>query len=170
MPKLIPCIYIWSILRKLKILSKQRFLTAKDRGLMFSFSVFTDDGCAHFRFPRCTGTIDGNHITIQAPGRKINQYRNRIFFCFRGQCITVADSSSQRSAGEIELMMHSCSNLCSAMDSGVNVPVLMITNSAYPMLCWLMKPYRNIKESKFNQKVYRACKCCWASIRVLKGN
>ncbi|XP_054843555.1 uncharacterized protein LOC129335128 [Eublepharis macularius] len=128
-------------------------------------------------FPHCIGTIDGCHIPICAPGGRPEQYGNRKHFSSILLQGTVdhtgifIDVEVGWSGKNHDAFVFSHSALCSAMDSGtfllgnqcitvhgIQVPPLIISDGAYPMRRWLMKPFGNTASSAMERHLDR-CLC-----------
>ncbi|XP_054827409.1 uncharacterized protein LOC129324266 [Eublepharis macularius] len=150
------------------------------------------DGFSSLGFPHCIGAIDGTHIPICAPGGSPEQYGNRKNFSsmllqgtvdHTGRFVDVEIGWSGKNHDAF-VFRNSC--LCAAMDSGsfvpgnptlhlngVSVPPIIISDGAYPMRPWLMKPYgklaRTPREHNFDRRLSRARNQVEKSFGRLKG-
>ena len=114
-----------------------------------------------FGFPNCGGAIDGTHIPIIAPQHHHTDYYNR-----KGYYSIVAQVVCDHEYKVLSVVagwpgrVHDARvftnfSLCEKGHAGTllphrprrigetDVPVMLIGNSAYPLLPWLMKPYRD---------------------------
>ena len=112
-------------------------------------------------FPQCIGAIDGTHIPILPPHEFQSDYYNRKgwhsivmqavvddAYQFRDVCIgwpgrvhdarIFANSSLFQAGTNGSLFHHSTRHF-----NGVEVPLLLIGDPAYPLLDWLMKPFQD---------------------------
>ncbi|XP_054841812.1 uncharacterized protein LOC129333895 [Eublepharis macularius] len=118
------------------------------------------DGFAAMGFPHCVGAVDGSHIPICTPGGRSEEYVNRKKFSsillqgtvdHRGRFVDVEIGWSGRNH---DAFVFRNSHLCAAMDAGafipgnptlnlqgISVPPIIISDGAYPLRRWLMKPY-----------------------------
>ncbi|XP_054853248.1 uncharacterized protein LOC129341918 [Eublepharis macularius] len=133
------------------------------------------DGFAALGFPHCVGAIDGTHIRIGQPRGKPDQYGNRKNYSSILLQGTVdhtghfVDAEVGWSGKNHDAFVFRNSALCAAMDNGafvpgnpsltvngVSVPPLMISDGAYPMRRWLMKPYGKFAVTP-QQKYFDRC-------------
>ncbi|XP_054836342.1 uncharacterized protein LOC129330336 [Eublepharis macularius] len=141
------------------------------------------DGFAALGFPHCVGAIDGTHIRIGQPRGKPDQYGNRKNYSSILLQGTVdhtgrfVDAEVGWSGKNHDAFVFRNSALCAAMDTGafvpgnpsltvngVSVPPLMISDGAYPMRRWLMKPYGKFAVTP-QQKYFNRC-LAWARNKV----
>ena len=129
--------------------------------------------------PQCFGAIDGSHVPISAPSNLHTDYYNRkgwysmliqglvdANYCFLDVCIGWPGS-----VHDARVLAHSalyneieCNHILpnrTVSISGVDVPLYMIGDSAYPLKKWLMKPfahntYLNEQQQNYNYRVCRA--------------
>ncbi|XP_054845619.1 uncharacterized protein LOC129336516 [Eublepharis macularius] len=137
------------------------------------------DGFAAMGFLHCIGAIDGTHIPISAPGGSPEQYGNRKKFSsmllqgtvdHTGRFLDVEIGWSGKNHDAF-VFKNSC--ICAAMDNGsfvpgnptlningVSVPPLILSDGAYPMRPWLMKPYGKLAVSSREQNFDRCLSRC----------
>ncbi len=132
-----------------------------------------------WNFPQCAGGIDGCHIPVQAPLMNHTDYYNRkgwysiilqavvdhryIFrdvYCGWPGCVhdsrVLANSTLYERATDGQILNGEMRQL-----SGVDVPVMLVGDSGYPLTTWLMKPYTfsgNLtpEQKHFNYRLSRA--------------
>ncbi|XP_054846352.1 uncharacterized protein LOC129336948 [Eublepharis macularius] len=133
------------------------------------------DGYSALGFPHCVGAIDGTHIRIGQTRGRPDQYGNRKNFSSILLQGTVdhtgrfVDAEVGWSGKNHDAFVFRNSAICAAMDTGVfvpgnptltvngvSVPPLMITDGAYPMRRWLMKPYGKFAITQ-QQKYFDRC-------------
>ena len=130
-------------------------------------------------FPHTFGAIDGTHIPILRPQQSRLDYYNRKGYHsilmlavvdFRGRFLDVnigwpgkvhdarvlVNSSFYKKASNGTLVPHWLQTI-----GGINVPLLVLGDPAYPLLSWLMKPYIETpnstpQERHFNYRLSRA--------------
>ncbi|XP_054831617.1 uncharacterized protein LOC129327162 [Eublepharis macularius] len=150
------------------------------------------DGFAALGFPHCIGAIDGTHIPISAPGSSPEQYGNRKMFSsmllqgtvdHTGRFMDVEIGWSGKNHDAF-VFKNSC--ICAAMDTGtfvpgnptlnlngVSVPPIILSDGAYPMRPWLMKPYGKLavsrREHHFDRCLSRSRNQMEKSFGRLKG-
>ncbi|XP_054843559.1 uncharacterized protein LOC129335132 [Eublepharis macularius] len=150
------------------------------------------DGFTALGFPHCVGAIDGTHIRIGQPRGKPDQYGNRKNYSSILLQGTVnhtgrfVDAEVGWSGKNHDAFVFRNSALCAAMDNGafvpgnpsltvngVSVPPLMISDGAYPMRRWLMKPYGKFavtpQQKYFDRCLARARNWVECSFGHLKG-
>ena len=143
-------------------------------------------------FPQTVGAIDGTHIPILKPQESAADYYNRKGYYsvimqavvdFRGLFMDVnigwpgkvhdarvlANSSCYKKACNGTLLPDWSRNI-----GGVNVPLLILGDPAYPLLSWLMKPYLDnagttLRERNFNYRQSRARMVVENAFGRLKG-
>ena len=128
--------------------------------------------------PQCLGAIDGSHIPISPPALCHTDYYNRkgwysvlvqavvdYKFCFLDiytgwpgsvhDARVLAHSTFYKKATVGQLLSRATKPI-----NGVNVPVFVIGDSAYPMQPWLMKPYNqpSIESADKRTYNYRICR------------
>ena len=148
--------------------------------------------CTHWGFPQTVGAIDGTHIPILRPQESASDYYNRKGYYsiimqalvdHRGLFMDIysgwpgkvhdarvfVNSALYRKAINNKLLPDWSENLC-----GVEVPLIILGDPAYPALPWLMKPYvenaQTSPEAKyFNYRQSRARMVVENSFGRLKG-
>ena len=123
-------------------------------------------------FPQAAGAIDGSHVPIMKPQESASDYYNRKGFYsiiiqelvdFRGRFMDVyigwpgkvhdarvfANSSLYAKASKQQLFPSWSHNL-----DGVDIPLVILGDPAYPLLPWLMKPYIENEHTPADQKLY----------------
>ena len=127
--------------------------------------------------PQCVGAIDGCHVPIAAPvGNHSDYYNCKEFYsmllqgivdtdyCFLDICIGWPGS-----VHDACVFVHSPIYIATEEDllpdkpmsiNGVNVPLFLIGDSAYPLHTWLMKPLpqSGILTNEMKQYNYRICR------------
>lgn len=133
---------------------------------------------ARWGFPQCGGAIDGTHLPILPRGLKTDFYNRKgwysvvlqgmldhqyrflnVNFGFPGSvhdARVFANSSLYRMGEKGKLFPPITRNI-----AGVDVPVVILADSAYPLLPWVMKPYTDMgaltrEEKTFNYRLSRA--------------
>ena len=123
-------------------------------------------------FPQCFGAIDGSHIPIVAPDESPKDYYNRkgwfslniqalvdSRYRFMDLCIgwpgsvhdaRVLSRSELYNRGEAGTLVGDLPRHI----AGVDVPLLILGDAAYPLLSWLMTPYRDSGRLTAAQKRY----------------
>lgn len=145
-----------------------------------------------WRFPQVAGAIDGTHIAIRAPSKNSSDYYNRkggysiilqgvVDHRMRFWDINVGRPGKVHDARVFSLS--SLYDLASAGTllphwseafEGVDVPLLLLGDSAYPLLPWLMKPYPEgggitPQQLNFNHKLSQARMTVERAFGRLKG-
>ena len=110
-------------------------------------------------YPQCAGAVDGSHVPILAPEEFHNNYFDRKgwhFIILQGvvdaqYCFTDINVGWPGSVHDARVFSNSdvykkgqngtlfCAN--TKRLGGVDIPVHLIGDPAYPLLKWLMKPY-----------------------------
>lgn len=143
-------------------------------------------------FPQCAGAIDGTHIGILAPPISSSDYYNRKgFFSVILQGVVdhrlmfwdinvgwpgkvhdarVLANSSLFARGQSNTLFPQLTERF----EGVDVPVLILGDAAYPLLSWLMKPYPENQELApakiaFNNRLSKARMTAERAFGLLKG-
>ncbi|CAM5107915.1 unnamed protein product [Eretmochelys imbricata] len=135
------------------------------------------DGFAAMGFPNCGGAINGTHIPILAPDHLGNKYINcKGYFstvlqalvdhkgCFTdinvGWPGKVHDAHIFRNSGLSEQLQEGTHFPDQKITLGdVEMPIVILGDSAYPLLPWLMKLYTGSLDSSKEQFNYRLSKC-----------
>jgi hypothetical protein len=153
----------------------------------------TIDGFLHrWGFPQCFGAVDGSHIPIIAPSMDPQDYYNRkgfhsivlqalvdheykflnIFVGWPGSChdARIFANSTVFSKAQAGNLLPNTSRLI----NGVDVPVVILGDPAYPLLPWLMKPYPGDGsltpiQRRFNYQLSRARMVVECAFGRLKG-
>ena len=151
------------------------------------------DGFLHtWGFPQCFGAIDGSHIPILSPRDNPLDYYNRkgwhsivlqavvdheykFMNTYVGWPGSVHDARIlansevyiKGEAGELLPRGTQCIN-------GIDIPVMILGDPAYPLLSWLMKPYSvsgtfRRKQRHFNYRLSRTCIVVECAFGHLKG-
>ena len=151
------------------------------------------DGFLHtWGFPQCFGAIDGSHIPILTPKDYPLDYYNRkgfhsivlqalvdheykfmnIFVGWPGSChdARILANSAVFAKGEAGDLVPDTKQCISGMD----VPVVILGDPAYPLLPWLMKPYTATgpltrEQRRFNYQLSRARVVVECAFGRLKG-
>ena len=147
---------------------------------------------ARFGFPQCVGAVDGTHIPILAPQQCAKDYYNRKGYhsilmqavvdhqyCFTDIYIGWPGSVHDARVFKNSEIFRKCENgqLVSSSSrtiNGVNVPLVILGDPAYPLLSWLMKPYSDngkltASEKTFNYRLSRARMVVENAFGRLKG-
>ena len=154
------------------------------------------DNIEHFErrwgFPQTVGAVDGTHIPILRPSEYHTDYYNRkgyysmimqavvdsyyrfidIYIGWPGRvhdARVFANSPLFKKACDGTLLPHKIKNI-----NGVNVPLLILGDPAYPLMPWLMKPFSdngrlNDDQRRFNYRLSRARMVVENSFGRLKG-
>ncbi|KAL2099480.1 hypothetical protein ACEWY4_003874 [Coilia grayii] len=145
-----------------------------------------------WRFPQVAGAIDGTHITIRAPSENSSDYYNRkgnysiilqgvVDHRMRFWDINVGRPGKVHDARVLSLSslydLGSAGTLLphwSEAFEGVDVPLFLLGDSAYPLLPWLMKPYPEgggitPQQLNFNHKLSQARMTVERAFGRLKG-
>ncbi|CAM4537432.1 unnamed protein product [Lepidochelys kempii] len=135
------------------------------------------DGFAAMGFPNCGGAIDGKHIPILGPDHQGSQYINRKWYfsmvpqaladhkgCFTninvGWLGKVHDARIFRNSGLYEQLQQGIYFPDQKITIGdVEMPIIILGDSAYPLMPWLMKPYTGTLDSSQELFNYRLSKC-----------
>ncbi|CAM5074464.1 unnamed protein product [Natator depressus] len=135
------------------------------------------DGFAAMGFPNWGGAIDETHIPILAPDHLVSQYINRKgYFSMVLQALVdhkghfidinmgwlgkVHDARIFRNSGLFEQLQEGTYFPDQKITIGdVEMPIVILGDSAYPLLPWLMKPYTGSLDSSKEQFNYRLSKC-----------
>lgn len=140
-----------------------------------------------WQFPNCVGAIDGKHCRIKNPPHAGSSYYNyKHFFSMHLQAdkrflvIEVGGRGRQSDGGTFYY-----SNLNKALEnnrlnmpvprtlpgSDVTLPMVIIGDEAYPLKCYLMRPYPqsvlNPANEIFNKRLSRARKCVECAFGIL---
>lgn len=143
-------------------------------------------------FPQCVGAIDGTHIPIISPTENALDYFNRkghhsvvmqalvscdytfmdIYVGWPGSVHDARVLTNSKLFQEAEagtLLPNTTKSI-----NGMDVPLLILGDPAYPMLPWLMKPYTDTgrltaKQLRFNYRLSRARMVVECAFGRLKG-
>ncbi|CAM5143860.1 unnamed protein product [Eretmochelys imbricata] len=153
------------------------------------------DGFAKMGFPNCGGVIDGAHIPILAPAHLASEYVNRkgyfsmvlqalVDHC---ECFIDINAGCPRKVHDAHIFWNT--GLFRKLQAGtffpdqkiilgeVEMPIVILGDSTYPLMPWLMKPYTGSLESskeRFNNRLswcrmtvecaFGRLKGCWRSL------
>ena len=139
-----------------------------------------NDFWTKWKFPNCSGSIDGKHIRIKAPMHSGSMFRNyKSFFSIVLQAVVDAnyrfitiDVGAYGKESDGGIFSHS--NLAKQMENGalnsnqekvlpgtnIAMPHFLVGDEAYPLKTYLMRPYpqRNLspQEDLFNKRLTNA--------------
>lgn len=145
-----------------------------------------------WRFPQVAGAIDGTHIKIRAPPDNSSCYYNRkgdysiILQGVVDHRMRFWDINVGRPGKIHDARVFSLSSLYELGSAGtllphwtetfegVDVPLCLLGDSAYPLLTWLMKPYPEgggvtPQQLNFNHRLSQACMTVERAFGRLKG-
>lgn len=145
-----------------------------------------------WRFPQVAGAIDGTHINIRAPSVAPADYYNRkghysiILQGVVDHRLKFWDINVGRPGRIHDARVFALSGLYERGNSGtllprmtetfegVDVPLVILGDSAYPLLSWLMKPYREVRgvtqeQIGFNHRLSQARMTVERAFGRLKG-
>ncbi|CAM5085672.1 unnamed protein product [Natator depressus] len=135
------------------------------------------DGFAAVGLPNCGGAIDGTHIPILGPDHLGSQYINlKGYFSMVLQALVdhkgrftnisvgwpgkVHDARIFRNSGLWERLQQGTYFPDQKITVGdVELPMVILGDSAYPLMPWLMKPYTGTLDSSQELFNYRLSKC-----------
>uniref|UniRef100_A0A672H9J5 DDE Tnp4 domain-containing protein n=1 Tax=Salarias fasciatus TaxID=181472 RepID=A0A672H9J5_SALFA len=133
-----------------------------------------------WRFPQVGGCIDGTHIKIRAPSNNSADYYNR-----KGDYSIILQGVVDHKLrfwdinvgcpGKVhDARVYALSSLCKRGNGGVDVPVLLLGDLAYPLSTWLIKPYQEgpgvtPDQLNFNSKLSSCCMAVERAYGRLKG-
>ncbi|CAM5111973.1 unnamed protein product [Natator depressus] len=135
------------------------------------------DGFAAMGFPNCGGAIDRTHIPILAPEHQAGDYINRKgYFSIVLQALVdhkgrftninvgwpgkVHDARIFRNSGLFQKLQEGIFFPDQKITIGdVEIPIVILGDSAYPLMPWLMKPYTGSLDSSKELFNYRLSKC-----------
>ncbi|CAM5148934.1 unnamed protein product [Natator depressus] len=135
------------------------------------------DGFAAVGFPNCGGAIDGTHIPILAPEHQAGEYINyKGYFSIVLQALVdhkgritninvgwpgkVHDARIFRNSGLFQKLQEGTFFPDQKITVGdVEMPIVILGDSAYPLMPWLMKPYTGSLDSSQELFNYRLSKC-----------
>lgn len=143
-------------------------------------------------FPQCVGAIDGTHIPIIAPKQNALDYYNRkghhsvVMQAMVSSNYTFMDVYVGWPGSVHDARVLTNSKLFREAEAGtllpeikksirgIDVPLLILGDPAYPLLPWLMKPYTdngrlNAKQWRFNYQLSRARMVVECAFGRLKG-
>lgn len=111
-----------------------------------------------WRFPQVVGAIDGTHVPIKAPTDTLADYFNR-----KGQYSII-----------LQAVVDHKMRIWTETIEGVNVPLMILGDAAYPILPWLMKPFQESRamtadQSNFNYRLSQARMTVERAFGRLKG-
>jgi hypothetical protein len=160
--------------------------------VIVSRKLYVDGFECKWGFPQCIGAIDGTHIPIIAPKENALDYFNRkghhsvvmqalvscdytfmdIYIGWPGsvhdaRVLTNSKLFQEAEAGS--LLPNTTRDI-----NGINIPLLILGDPAYPILPWLMKPYSDngrltAKQFRFNYRLSRARMVVECAFGRLKG-
>ncbi|CAM4649237.1 unnamed protein product [Lepidochelys kempii] len=128
-------------------------------------------------FPNCGGVIDGTHIPILGPDHLGSQYVNcKGYFSMVLQALVdhkgrftdinvgwpgkIHDARIFRNSGLFEQLQEGTYFPDQKITIGnVEMPIVILGDSAYPLMPWLMKPYTGTLDSSQELFKYRLSKC-----------
>ncbi|CAM5073258.1 unnamed protein product [Natator depressus] len=128
-------------------------------------------------FPNCGGAIDGTHIPILAPEHQAGEYINRKGYfsvvlqalvdhkgCFPNINVgwpgKVHDTRIFRNSGLFQKLQEETLFPDQKITVGdVEMPIVILGDTAYPLMPWLMKPYTGSLDSSQELFDYRLSKC-----------
>ncbi|XP_055021243.1 uncharacterized protein LOC129412156 [Boleophthalmus pectinirostris] len=145
-----------------------------------------------WRFPQVAGAIDGTHIKIRAPPDSSSDYFNRkgdysiILQAVVDHKMKFWDINVGRPGKVHDARVFSLSSLYeqgsagtllphyTEMFEGIDVPLFLLGDSAYPLLNWLMKPYPEgtgvtPQQMNFNNRLSQARMTVERTFGRLKG-
>lgn len=129
-----------------------------------------------WKFPQCVGAVDGTHIPIIAPKDNPTDYFNR-----KGHHSIVMQALVDHRYVFQDIYIGWPGSVHDARPpqyrriiDGVDVPLLILGDPAYPLLPWLMKPYSDSgrlsqEQLKFNHRLSRARMVVENAFGRLKG-
>ncbi|CAM4652467.1 unnamed protein product [Caretta caretta] len=135
------------------------------------------DGFAAMGFPNCGGAINGMHISILRPDHPGSQYINRKgYFSVVLQALVdhkgrftrinvgwpgkVHDTRIFRNSGLFEQLQEGTYFPDQKITFGdVEMPIVILGDSAFPLIPWVMKPYTGSLDSSQELFNYRLNKC-----------
>ncbi|XP_065448109.1 uncharacterized protein LOC135982985 [Chrysemys picta bellii] len=135
------------------------------------------DGFAAMGFPNCGGAMDGTHLPILSPEHQATEYINcKGYFSMLLQalvdhkgCFTninvgwpgkVHDARVFRNSGLFQKLEEGTCFLDQKITVGdVEIPIIILGDPAYPLMPWLMKPYKGSLDSSQDLFNYRLSKC-----------
>ena len=130
---------------------------------------------------QCAGAIDGSHIPVRAPTLNHTDYYNRKGwysiiiqavvdhnYIFQDVCIgwpgsvhdawVFANSALYQKATSQKILSGHSKQIM-----GCDIPALLVGDSGYPLLTWLMKPYAHNTSLTRAQRSYNYRKCIWTT-------
>ncbi|CAM4542412.1 unnamed protein product [Lepidochelys kempii] len=135
------------------------------------------DGFAAMGFPNCGGAIDGTHIPILAPEHQGSEYINhKGYFSMVLQALVdhkgrftnisvgwpgkVHGARNFRNSGLFQQLQQGTYFPDQKITVGdVEMPIVILGDSAYPLMPWLIKPYTCTLDSSQKLFNYRLSKC-----------
>ncbi|CAM4563129.1 unnamed protein product [Caretta caretta] len=146
------------------------------------------DGFAAMGFPNCVGAIDGTHIPILAPEHQAGEYINRKGYfsivlkalvdhkgCFTNINVgwpgKVHDACIFRNSGLFQKLQQGTFFPDQKIAVGdVEMPIVILGDTAYPLMPWLMKPDTGSLDSSqelFNYRLSKCRMCIWTFTSML---
>ncbi|XP_062409140.1 uncharacterized protein LOC134100105 [Sardina pilchardus] len=183
------CLITQEVVTAINVILKPKYLKHPSAA---EFRVITQGFRDRWRFPQVAGAIDGTHIKIRAPPDHSSDYFNRkgdysiILQAVVDHKLKFWDINVGRPGKVHDARVFSLSSLCergsagtllpqyTEMFEGVDIPLFLLGDSAYPLLNWLMKPYPEggrvtPQQLNFNHRLSQARMAVERAFGRLKG-